>query len=274
MKYDYLCTHFGVRNLVYISFVFLFASCSSYQKLVKDGTPQEKLDAAKKYYKSKDYLRAQPLLEELLGLYYGRSEREEIQYLYAYSYYGNQEYLLAGYHFNNFVEIYSQSDKKEEALYMSALCKFKRSMPHELDQRPTKEAINDLQAFINKYPNSTYVSDCNDKIDILRQKILEKIYENAKLYYELGYYNSAIVACQNAIDDYPDIENRTELNYLVVDAAYRYAKNSIQKKQAERYQDTLNKIEAFKKEFGDKTMYANDIQKIKEKTLAVLAQTN
>ena len=71
----------------------LISSCSNYQKIVKDGTPQEKLDAARKYYKAKDYLRAQPLLEELLGLYYGRAEREEIYYLFAYSYFGNHELI-------------------------------------------------------------------------------------------------------------------------------------------------------------------------------------
>lgn len=263
-----------VRYLLYISFIFIFSSCSNYQKLLKDGSPQEKLVAAKKYYKSADYLRAQPLLEELLGLFYGRIEREEIYYLYAYSYYGNQEFLLAGYHFNNFAETYSLSDKKEEAVYMAAVCKFKNAMPKELDQTPTKEAINDLQSFINKYPNSAYVSDCNDKLDILRNRILDKVYTNAKLYYNLGYFKSAMVACQNAIDDYPDIENRTELSYLVADAAYLYAKNSIVKKQPERFQDVLERITNFEKEFGTNNEYTTAVNKIKEKTLAALAKDN
>jgi outer membrane protein assembly factor BamD len=71
-----------MRKILSILIVITLASCSKYQKLMKDGTPQEKLDAAKKYYGDKDYLRAQPLLEELLGLYNGRKEREEIYYLY------------------------------------------------------------------------------------------------------------------------------------------------------------------------------------------------
>ena len=78
----------------------------------------DKLEAAKKYYQSKDYVRALSLFEELLGLYFGKPEREEIYYMYAYSYFGNAEYLLAGYHFNNFSVTYALSDKKEEATYM------------------------------------------------------------------------------------------------------------------------------------------------------------
>ncbi|MDG1756439.1 MAG: outer membrane protein assembly factor BamD [Bacteroidia bacterium] len=265
---------FLLRNILYISLILLATSCSNYQKIVKDGTPQEKLDAARKYYKAKDYLRAQPLLEELLGLYYGRVEREEIYYLYAYSYFGNHEYLLAGYHFNNFAETYSLSDKKEEAEYMTAVCKFKKTMPQELDQTPTKDAIKNLQSYINEYPNSSYVADCNDKIDILRERILLKVYQNAKLYYDLGYYKSAMVACQNAIDDYPDINNRTELSYLVADAAYLYAKNSVQKKKPERFREALQKAEEFEKEFGKTNTFSASLSKIKEKTKAELAQIN
>jgi outer membrane protein assembly factor BamD len=157
---------------------------------------------------------------------------------------------------------------------MTAVCKFKKAMPQELDKTPTEDAIKDLQTFINEYPNSSYVADCNDKIDLLRERILMKVYLNAKLYYDLGYYKSAIVACQNAIDDYPDINNRTELSFLAADAAYLYAKNSVQKKQQERYQEALKKLEEFEKEFGNSNGFSNSIEKIKKKTLAELAQIN
>ncbi|PCJ65491.1 MAG: outer membrane protein assembly factor BamD [Bacteroidetes bacterium] len=263
---------FSVRHFIYILIAFTAASCSNYQKLIKSGTPIEKFEAAKKYYKDKDYIRALPLFEELLGVYYGKKEREEIYYLYAYSYYGNAEYLLAGYHFNNFTQTYALSSKREEATYMSAVCKFKKSMPHELDQTPTNAAINGLQAFINQYPNSVYVEDCNKKIDELRSNVLEKVYESAKLYYSLGYFKSAIVSCTNALDDYPDMIHRPELSFLIVDAAFQYAENSVTKKQEERYEDTLLKIKYFRKEFGKTGEFAKEIIKIEEKTSTKLAQ--
>jgi outer membrane protein assembly factor BamD len=260
-----------VKYFIYILIAFTAASCSNYQKLMKEGTAPEKLEAAKKYYKDKDYIRSIPLFEELMGLYYGKPEREEIFYLLAYSHYGNGEYRLAGFRFNNFAQSYALSPKKEEASYMGAVCKYKQSMPHELDQTPTKAAINSLQAFINQYPNSVYVSDCNSKIDDLRSNVLKKVYESAKLYHSLGYYKSAIVSCTNALDDYPDMINRLELSFLIVDAAYQYANNSITKKQVERYTDTLSKIKIFKKEFGSKSQFAKEITKIEEKSSAQLA---
>ena len=237
---------------------------------MKEGTPQEKFEAAKKYYKDRDYIRSIPLLEELMGVFYGKPEREEVFYLLAYSHYGNAEYRLAGFRFANFAQTYALSPKKEEASYMAAVCKYKQSMPHELDQTPTKSAINSLQAFINQYPNSVYVADCNAKIDELRANVLKKVYESAKLYHSLGYYKSAMVSCSNALDDYPDMINRTELSFLIVDAAYQYAYNSITKKQFERYTDTLLKVQAFKKEFGTDSEFAKEITKIEQKTSAEL----
>jgi outer membrane protein assembly factor BamD len=263
-----------MRQILFILIVLTLASCSRYQKIMKDGTPQEKLDAAQKYYGDKDYLRAQPLLEELLGLYNGRKEREEIYYLYSYSYFATEDFLLAGYHFNNFATTYALSPKKEEALYMSAVCKYKKAMPTELDQTPTQNAISALQTFINQYPNSGYVSECNTKMDELRMRLLKKVYENAKLYHSLGYYNSAMVACQNAVEDYPDMINRDELTFLMVDAAYLFAQNSIEKKQLERYSETLMKVKEFNKEFDTDSKYSKPVLKINIKTEAAIAELN
>ena len=275
IHYKYLVLQaFSMRYFIYLILILTATSCSKYQTLIKKGTAQEKLDAAKKYYEKNDYLRAQPLLEELLGLYYGRKEREEIYYLYAQSYFGNEEYLLAGYHFNNFVQTYGLSPKVEEASYMSAVCSFKKAMPYELDQTPTNAAISGLQTFINQYPNSTYVEDCNSKIDQLRARLLVKVYESAKLYHSLGYFQSAMVSCTNALEDFPDMINRSELSYLVVDASYQYAKNSVAAKQPERYEVTLKKIKEFKKEFGDSSLFQKDIKRISEKTTQELAILN
>ncbi|MFT7230280.1 MAG: outer membrane protein assembly factor BamD, partial [Bacteroidia bacterium] len=131
-----------------------------------------------------------------------------------------------------------------------------------------------LQTFINQYPNSGYVSECNTKMDELRMRLLKKVYENAKLYHSLGYYNSAMVACQNAVEDYPDMINRDELTFLMVDAAYLFAQNSIEKKQLERYSETLMKVKEFNKEFDTDSKYSKPVLKINIKTEAAIAELN
>lgn len=257
---------FYVRILLFILIAALGTSCSNYQQVLKNGTPEEKYEAAKKFYDKKEYLKAQPLFEELLGIYYGRADREEIYYYFCYTHYALGDYLLANYHFKNFAQTYALSKKREECIYMAAVCDYHKSMPKELDQTPTRNAINSLQSFINQFPNSEYVADCNTKMDELRKRILEKVYSNVKLYYNLGEYKSAIVACSNALDDYPDMINREELSFIIVESNYLYAKNSVSKMQKERFENTLSAIKSYNSEFGSKGAYANDVLKMTERT--------
>ncbi|MFY0644540.1 MAG: outer membrane protein assembly factor BamD [Bacteroidia bacterium] len=255
-----------MRILVYILLSVGLLSCSKYQQLVKNGTPEEKLEAARAYHEKGDFIRAQPLFEELMTLYFGKQEREEIYYLLASSHYGLNEFLIAAYHFKNFASSYPLSSRKEQALYMMAICDYHKSLEDELDQSNTRMAINSLQSFINKYPNSEYVENCNTKIDELRKRILVKAYNGAKLYYQLGQYKAAVVACRNAIEDYPDIINRDELMFMMVDAAFIYAKNSVQKYQLERYGDVQKVISEYEAAYGKSNSYYNKVSRIKKQT--------
>ena len=263
---------FLVRVLIYILIASSLISCSGYNKLLKEGTREEKLEGARKYYSKKDYMRAQPLLEDLMGLYFGLEEREEIFLKLAYTHYGLSEYLIAGYHFRTFANNYPVSEHREEATYMSAVCDYHKSLAYELDQTNTKMAIRSLQGFINKYPNSSYVDDCNNRMDELRKRLLVKAYNSAKLYYQLGQYNAAIVACTNALEDYPDIINRDELHYLIADAAFIYASNSVTSSQEERYQSCVQACDEYLKNFDSNNSYYNRVLRIKEQSTAALKE--
>jgi outer membrane protein assembly factor BamD len=255
-----------VRAFYLVILAVLITSCSSYQKVLKDGTPEEKLEAAKKYYNNDDCARAQPLFEDLMGLYFGKPEREEIFFFYAYTHYCLNEFLLAGYYFRSFNNTFPLSDKKEECAYMAAVCDYHKSMAYELDQSNTEVAINSLQAFINQYPNSTYIEDCNKRIDELRGRILKKVYESAKLWYRIGDYKAAFIACANALEDYPDMIHRDELLFIIADAHYQYASMSVADHQMERYEATLEAIENFLKEYNSENSYHMSVLKLKSQT--------
>jgi hypothetical protein len=83
-----------------------------------------------------------------------------------------------------------------------------------------------------------------------------------------------MVACQNAVEDYPDMVKRDELTFLMVDAAYLFAQNSITKKQLERYSETLMKVKEFNREFDTDSKYSKPVLKIKNKTEAAIAELN
>lgn len=256
-----------MRLFIY-SFIIIFSlSGCGYQKLLKKGTPEEKLRVAKKYYQKKDYARAQPLFEALITAYYGKAEAEEIYYYYGQCHFGGEEYLLAGYYFRDFVQKFPNSNKIEEVSFLVALCDYKKSLRSELDQTDTRLALGSLQLFIDQNPNSQYVAEANKKIDELRARLLDKVYRNAKIFYMIGEYKAAMVACENAIENYPDMMHTSELAFYVVDAAYKLAKNSLVSVQVERYKTVLEKAAFFYKENSQQNnAYLKSVQEIEKKT--------
>lgn len=244
-----------------------FSGCKSkYEKLRRSTDSAKKLEKAKEYYAKKDYFRALPLFEELVNVSRGTGDAEQIYFYYAYCHYGLKDLLSARYHFKTFVETYPKSQYAEEASYMAAYCYYKESPTYSLAQENTYKGIEALQLFINLYPKSERVSQCNELIDQLRAKLEMKSYSNAKLYYNIGDYKSAVIAFKNSIDDFPDSRFREEMEFLTIKAHFLYAKNSIDSKKEERFMSTIKSYEQFISTYPS-SKYLNQAQDIYDASL-------
>lgn len=217
-----------------------FAPGCAYQKLLKHGTSDQKFDAAKKYFDKGDFNRALPLLEDLLGAFKNRDQAASVYFYYAKTYYEMGDYYMAGYHFGRFSETYRRSDDLEEAAFLSAKCAYHETLAPELDQTATEKAIERIQLFINKHPDSKYIEQCNSLIDELRGKLHKKAYDLSMLYYHMEDYRSAVVSLKNAVYEFPDIPQKNEIDYLIVESTYKYAMKSVLRSQQERLETTLS----------------------------------
>ena len=76
-------------------------------------------------------------------------------------------------------------------------------------------------------------------IDELRDKLEQKAYHIAKLYYDTEDYKSAIVSLKNVLIDYPDTDFSEKIHFLILDANHLLANNSVTSKQKERWGNTI-----------------------------------
>jgi len=240
-----------MRYLIFALTIVFFSSCSSFNKLLKSDNPEEQLNAAIEYYENEDYFRTQQLMEKIIVSYRGTIQAEKIYYYYAYSFYHMKDYITAAFHFNSLAKSLPNSQYAEEALYMSAYCKFLFSPDYFLDQTFTKEAIQEMQLFINKHPQSTRVADANKIIDEMRAKMEMKSFEAAKIYMQLEEYNAAVTALRNVISDFPGTNYTEEAMFLILKSWFLYAQGSISAKQLERYQEVKKAWEEFSSEFPE-----------------------
>jgi outer membrane protein assembly factor BamD len=211
------------------------SSCSEYQKVLKSTDLDYKFTKAKEYYEAGKYDRAYPIFDELLTLYRSTSKAEEVFYYYAYTTYHLGDYILAAYHFKNYAKTFSTTERAADCAYMVGYCYYLEAPKYSLDQTYTYKAINELQLFVNTHRDSEKLPKCNELIIELRRKLERKSFERARQYYETTYYQSAVVAFNNTLNDYPDTKYREEILYLRLKSAYELADNSIKTKKEQRF---------------------------------------
>jgi outer membrane protein assembly factor BamD len=251
--------------------VAIFSSCSEFQKVLKSSDYDLKYEKALEYYAEEDYYRSLSLFEELISLYRGTKKSENIAYHYSYCHYHQRDYILAGYHFKNFAQTFPNSDNAEECEYMSAYCHYLVSPKESLDQTSSYKAIEALQLFLNKYPNSERKDEANELVDKLRSKLETKSYNNSKIYFDLGYYNSAIVALQNSLKEFPDTKYREELLFLIFKSQYLYADGSVEIKKDDRFEKALDHYYTYIDAYPDGE-FAKEAEQIYDRTVKYLNQ--
>lgn len=250
-----------IRILFLLIIAVSVVGCSKFRKIQKSGDWKVKYEAALEYYENEDYHRTIILLEDILPIIRGTEEAELGNFYLAYSYYYQKQYILSAHHFDEFVRIYGRSEHVMEAAYMHAYSLYLQSPDYQLDQTVTYEAVTAMQKFINKYPASEYAPEADRIIDDMQRKLEKKAYEQCKLYYKLRRYKSALVVYDNFSKDFPDSDYNEEVSYLEIETSYDYAKESIQKRQEERYKNTVDFYLSFLEKYPN-SKYLKDAEKI------------
>ena len=223
------------KIIFFLSVALLLTSCGEYQKVLKSKDTSLKYTTAEKLYDEakagegnsrKKFRKALRIFEQLVPEFRGKPQGQKLMFLFADSYYELNDYFLAGYQFERFVETYPDSEKSEEAAFKGAKSYYFLSPPHYLDQTETQKGISKLQAFINRFPESDRMDEANELVTELRVKLERKAYEIAKQYHHTESYIAAMTAFDNFITEYPGSPFREKAMYYRFESAYLYAINS------------------------------------------------
>ena len=95
----------------------------------------------------------------------------------------------------------------------------------------------------------------------MRKKLEVKAFESAKLYYELGNFQSAVVSFENLIKDFPETDRKEEIRFLAIKSGHELAKNSIYEKKQERLESEIEKCNKYITRYPESEKLA-DVQDI------------
>lgn len=255
-----------------------FTSCGEYNKVLKSTDYDYKYEAAKSYFGKGQYTKAATLLEELITILKGTENAQESLYMLAMAYYNQGDYVTASHYFTSYYNTYPRGTYTELARFHSGKSLFLDTPEPRLDQSSTYSAISELQMFMEYFPDSSRKTEAQLMIFKLQDKLVEKDYLTAKLYYDLGTYTgnasytadmrvngnnylACITTAQNALKDYPYTGMREDISILLLRAKYKLGKESVLEKQEERMRETIDEYYAFKNEFPE-SKYMKEVESI------------
>jgi outer membrane protein assembly factor BamD len=259
----------NLRVNIVLIIALIVTSCSDLSKLLKSTDFELKKTKIKEYFDDGQFSKASELLTQVLPRYRATDEAEDLSWMNAQCYYGMKDYLMAGSEFRSFSELYPYGQHSEEASFLAALCDYYISPRAELDQESTRNAIEGFTLFLNRFRTSARIDEAKKYLKELQERLVEKSYLSAKLYYEMNQYKAAIVALDNCLKEFPETGYREEMMFLKMSSLFLYAENSVAGKQAERYQATLDDYYSFMEEFP-KSTYSKEVGRIYQTTARIL----
>ncbi len=256
-----------MKKVVYLllMMIFLFSSCGEYNKILKSTDYELKYSYAKKYFNEKKYSKSASLLDELVPIFRGTAHAEESLYLLAQSYYGMEDFQTATEYFTTYYTTYPKGEFVELARYYAGYGLYLDSPDPRLDQTQTFEAIEQLQLYLEYYPQSERVKDVQEIMFELQEKLAYKEMLAVRLYFNLGTYmgnnyQSSVITAQNALKNYPYSKYREEFMYYIIRSKYELALVSVTEKLQGRYRDVVDEYFTYMNEYPE-GKYVKQVQK-------------
>ena len=158
--------------------------------------------------------------------------------------------VLAINEFKEFLSYYPTNPRADYAQYKAGLAHFRQMRGPQRDQTETREAIRELQAFVDRYPNSSLMPEVRGKLREAKDRLSESDYLVGFFYFRQRWYPGAIERFKDLL--------KSDAQYTGRDAVYFYLAESLVKMKLNA--EALPYLEKLVDEF-ERSEYLEDAQK-------------
>jgi outer membrane protein assembly factor BamD len=217
-----------IKKLTIFAFIIgalSIASCA-HQIAIDELSSSQRLKVAEELMAQGKYRKAQPIYERIVFESKGDTLVKRAQYQLANCYYHQKLYEDAIIEYEQLLRRFPTSEYSEDATFMIGKCWYELSLSYHYDQAETSWAIEQLEGFISKYPNSPKLEEAEQILLCCKTKLLEKKYENARIYYILGYNNAALMYLKEITSE--NINGEIDKKALILMAKIYHKKENIE----------------------------------------------
>ena len=266
--------------IIIVSAMLLTGCANEFNQVYKTSDYSYKYEYAKECFMKGKYTRAVTLLQDLVTLQKGTDNAQESLYMLAMAQYLGKDYESAATTFKKYYSSYPKGVYAEMAQYYIGQSLYMSTPEPRLDQSQTVAAISAFQDYLDLFPDAKYKETAQNRLFALQDKLVQKEFYSAQLYYDLGQYfgnctnggnnyEACIITAQHALTDYPYTSMREKFALLIMKSKYELAQQSIEEKKFERFQDAEDECYGFINEYPDsksKSLAEKYISKCKEVT--------
>ncbi len=237
-----------------VASVLTFSCTTYYDQVMTSHDVDFKYKAAFNYFEQEKYRKAGEVFETLKLLCQGTPQEDTVNYYNGLSNFRYGDYITAEANFASFIEVFPRSPFIKEAEFYRIICLFDSTYEYQLDQTPTHKAMSVISEYMYDNPTSEHYAECQKMMNELISRLSKKSFESAKLYYLMEDYKAAHYALKSVLRENSENEFREDILYYTALSSFKYADNSVNTKQRERFLTFVDDYYNFAAEYPESTM--------------------
>ncbi|UCH09182.1 MAG: outer membrane protein assembly factor BamD [Fidelibacterota bacterium] len=193
----------------------ILAGCAS-RRAEEQDTIQERFARGQKLFERERWARAAEDFNWVVLNNPAGNLAAEAQYYYAECVFQQKQYVEAQIEFERLLRRWASTEHLIESRYRIVQCLVAQSPSYYYDQKATLDAIDELQAFIDDFPDSEERAEAEERITELRLKMARKYYESGRLYLKWRRPKPARLYFEMVLSQYYDTQYADEARIGIV----------------------------------------------------------
>ena len=209
--------------LISLTFMLPIISCSEKEDVINKElteTPEQLYAIAKLDLDKELYEEAKLKFENINFKFPLSNEGIQSLLMIAFIEYAQLNYDEAIYKFDRVIKKYPSHKNIDYAYYMRAMCYFEQIKHESLDGTNNQEALESFNQIINRFPESKYARDSQQKIIFVKENIAAKHMDIALFYLNQKKYLAALNRYNIVINEYSQSKFTPEALYREVEIYY------------------------------------------------------
>jgi outer membrane protein assembly factor BamD len=211
-----------------IGVLFVIAGCGGGTRNVAPETtanPDRFLyDRGQAALKERKWLDAREYFRQVVDNYPGSPLRADAKLGVGDSYLGErstESLVLADTEYREFLTFYPTHARADYAQFKLGMSYYEQMRAPDRDQTPTRDALRELQLFLDRFPDSPLVPEARQRWREARDRLSEHNFRVGQLYYRMQVYAGALSRFQEILKEDPAFTGRDQVYYYLAELYLR-----------------------------------------------------